>query len=162
MRRINMRLSTTIMLLAFLVSLLTCQCSGQDSTVLRTWVSMDGQQQIEAEFVRYDPKSKEVELKTHADETIVVQLQNFSRADQRFVTHVARKGIKQLKNANSNRPSLSTRSNKSNHNHGANLFGIHWTKDISSAKKLAKGSNSPNEDKPIFWFRVLGQLDGFM
>lgn len=43
------------------------------------------------------------------------------------------------------------------------LFGLQWHDDFESAAKVAKNSSETTEDdKPIFCFRVLGQLDGFM
>ena len=42
------------------------------------------------------------------------------------------------------------------------LFGIEWTPRIENALLAAKGNESPEDDRPVMWFRVLGQLDGDM
>ncbi|HUY92943.1 MAG TPA: hypothetical protein VMV10_29710 [Pirellulales bacterium] len=42
------------------------------------------------------------------------------------------------------------------------LFGISWFGSLESARSAAAKSKSPNEGKPVFCFRVLGDLAGFM
>ncbi len=43
------------------------------------------------------------------------------------------------------------------------LYGVNWVRDFDDASTLAGGSTkSTDDDKPIIWFRVLGDLEGFM
>ncbi len=43
-----------------------------------------------------------------------------------------------------------------------NLHGTHWLADRETALQFARGSGSATDDRPVLWFRVLGNLSGFM
>ena len=42
------------------------------------------------------------------------------------------------------------------------IAGVDWFEDVRDAKQAAAGKATPDDDKPIMCFRVLGELNGFM
>lgn len=42
------------------------------------------------------------------------------------------------------------------------LHGVHWLADRDEALRLALGKEAADDDRPVLWFRVLGNLSGFM
>jgi|GEM_PF-4664434 len=42
------------------------------------------------------------------------------------------------------------------------IHGVRWLADENVARKIASGGEGPNDDRPLVWFRVLGDMTGFM
>jgi hypothetical protein len=157
-------------LLMLLFNALSTQGLAQDQ--VRQWTSRETSQTIEASFQSYDPKSRQVSLQLPDGETLSVHLRQLSRPDQRYVTKVAKKKIVEPQVANegaadvvepdadSRTKALENSKKKSSKTRAA--FGIFWTPDLQSALKSAAGNETPDDDRPVAWLRVLGDLDGFM
>ena len=147
-----MRLSFFILLLANFVWVATL--SGQE---YRTWTSLKGDHRIEAQYLDYDSKTKQVELATKNDETISVDIYKLSVTDQRFIKRVARK-----RPQSEAQKSSAAKTRRETAGRKKRKFGIHWTLDLENALKVAEGKSSPSDDRLVMWLRVLGELDGFM
>ncbi len=130
----------------------------------RTWRSADGTQAMQASFIEYDSKSKTVELETSNSNTVKVRLTNLSPADQRFVKLIARKNRKARPLSIQTEKSENTvaKSKQRAANVGRKLFGINWTLDLENALVAARGRETPADDRPVMWLRVLGDLNGYM
>ncbi len=42
------------------------------------------------------------------------------------------------------------------------VHGVRWFDNESQARKIATGKDGSQDDKPLVWFRVLGDMTGFM
>ena len=156
-------LLTSSGLALILASLVTFQAQAQSE--MRSWVSRDKSETVEASFQSYDPKSKQVSIQLLDGEVLEVNLRQLSRADQRYVTNVARNQPLQRVETLDEKPrrEKKTRRNKPGSSAGTKkAFGIHWTPGIQAALENASGSESSEDDRPVMWMRVLGDLDGFM
>ena len=63
---------------------------------VRQWSSRESKETVEASFQSYDPETRQVSLQLPAGDVLVVQLRQLSRADQRYVTKVAKKKLHEL------------------------------------------------------------------
>jgi hypothetical protein len=150
--------------LLFLVSVARAQNSGEE----RIWTDNTGQNTLAARFLSYDKENDQVVLLTSNNETKTLSLSDFSRADQRLIRKFAAQA-QRAENANPKRDAIddaltgqassSTANGERNPNR---LNGIDWFVSAESASTAATASERPDDDRPIAWFRVLGELDGFM
>lgn len=159
------------LLLAFLLAGTHLSATlAQDDPIesFRTWKDRTGKYEIEAELVRYERSI--VELKKTDGSVIQVPLKDLSNADKWFV----RKQLKQLKaRGNAQKPVLQVKQpvaekekveKKDNIRLAKNLdtkkmYGIEWHQTPESLQAVADSSKS---QKPVMWFRVLGDLEGYM
>ena len=134
----------------------------------RTWTSRDGNHTLEAQFDDYDAKSKIVTLVSLDKQAIEVPWNQLSRQDQRLIT-----SIRKSNETGSHGESTSTESpfkkspKKKERKPGKRIgttsrFGLDWTPGLENALVSAAGNEGSQDDKPVMWFRVLGQLDGDM
>ena len=137
---------------------------------VRQWSSRESKETVEASFQSYDPETRQVSLQLPAGDVLVVQLRQLSRADQRYVTKVAKKKLHELESTSDetavdSEPKPRAKAQRNIRKTSANTrtaFGIVWTPDISSALKSAAGGETTDDDRPVMWLRVLGDLNGFM
>jgi hypothetical protein len=78
--------------------------------------------------------------------------------DRRQGDERVRAGLKDDSRRARSRPDRTSRSDRA----ADDLFGISWFKSIDRAGKVAGRGKPLDEGKPIFCFRVLGDLAGFM
>jgi hypothetical protein len=134
--------------------------------VPRTWTSRDGQQ-VQATFSAYEPGQKLVSLILADGSVLNVRLNQFSPADRRHVLHVARKNQAGQENASAipdqKAAPRSASDRRSNSRRKARQrFGINWTPGLENALAVAEGADGDQDDRPVMWMRVLGDLEGFM
>lgn len=140
--------------------------TAADDSRVRTWTDRSGMYTVEATLEAYADGT--VRLKKPGGDEIVLELEQLSTRDQGYVRrenrrrvttrrgestsagsdHVASKQVA----AEQQPESPPRRQLKAN---SEQLYGINWYD--SPARAVAA-----KQDKPILWFRVLGDLDGFM
>lgn len=141
---------------------------GQEAGEERTWTDKTGQNTLAARFVSFDKESEQVVLLKPGDVSETFVLSDFSRADQRIIRKLAAQAIraeKQDRKRDAIDEALAGKTNPSSAGAKGNqlrLCGINWHLSPDSASRDAAGSERPVDDRPIAWFRVLGDLDGFM
>ena len=151
----------------------------------RVWKSKDGKHVLEAKFVSFDEATNLVKLESMYGETFEIALNQLRSSDRKYVAKFQSQSKTTAKttanpfrksktspnsNARPNKPkpkSATTRTpdanrKKNDNKNSRNLYGITWTGPLQNALKLAKGKQTSKDDRPIMWFRVLGQLEGFM
>lgn len=132
---------------------------------LRRWSSRNGDEAVEASFRSFDPKTKSVSLQLENGESLQVSLKHLSRADQRYISNIYRnKAQSPLATADENPASVKHRSKVKRYQSAKAMkaFGIDWTPGIQSALQIATAGESDQDDQPVMWLRVLGDLKGFM
>ena len=128
--------------IAFGLGLLGAQAEENSMASMREWKSKNGKFSVTASFDSYDAASRKVTLKKEDSTSIQVPLLKLSAADQSFVKEQAgqsKSGGKPIK-----------------------LYGIQWQPKMEEALSEAAGQSAPSDDRPVMWFRVLGQLDDGM
>jgi hypothetical protein len=156
-----------------LICTLSVLASPAHSQQLRRWYSNDHQQYVDGSFESYERHSKQVMLRDENGKSISIPLNGLCASDRRLALRLA-KTAAALADDNTddsavgNRlPDLTRRIKHERKRKDAgmptqNLFGIRWTKGIENALVEAHGKEGGEDDRPVFWLRVLGQLDGFM
>ena len=145
----------------------------------RSWTDVSGEHTVKAKLIEYDTTTKMVTLEKEDGEWLEVRYDQLQIADRRFLSrHAAR----QQRAAKSKHPAPENddpfvqfdktgdkpeRKRSSTRRSAANqdvrrLYDIDWHQTPESAQVAATGSEKPGDDKPIIWFRVLGDLSGFM
>lgn len=150
--------------LLFFVSMARAQESGEE----RNWTDNTGQNTLAARFLSYDKENDQVVLLTADNEEKTYLLSDFSRADQRLIRKFAAQA-RRAENANPKRDAIDNALAGKAGSLPANgqsspsrLYGIDWFVSAESARAAATASERSDDDRPIAWFRVLGELDGFM
>ncbi len=141
----------------------------------RTWSDQAGKHSVRATYLAYSEGI--VQLRKADDSELTVPLKALSESDQKYVIEqLRRKSL--AKRRSSRRVAVTAKRNavaKSKEvevdpdsevvsvarvAEGESLFGIHWQ---SSPESIRAAASADEEDlKPIMWFRVLGDLAGFM
>ncbi len=138
----------------------------QEQANLRTWNLPDTGKSLEAELVSYDAESGEVTLRGEDGGLIQMQATELHISDRRYLNRqMARKDRPQRRRASSSDPidrALAGGGNNTADPSVQHLYGIDWHRTPQSAQAAATGSQRDADDKPIIWFRVLGDLSGFM
>ena len=141
----------------------------------RTWKSQNQKHTVQAKFDDYDADSKQLTLIDRDGKTITIKLDQLSSSDQQHVVRrhkrlVAEKNaadnpFKVAGNETTNKPSRSGRSAGSARKETPSVarWGIEWTPGLEDAQTAALGNSRYSKDnKPIMWFRVLGNLEKHM
>lgn len=146
--------------------------SAQDSS-FRLWTSRDRSETVVARMTGYDPDQRQVTLEDQAGHRRTVELKQLSATDQRFVRRAAPEQRQEpagdaVMPAPSGQTSVAKRDNspprkgrRTNRDTTHNLYGIDWQTDFDSGF-ADRGGRTADEQRPVMWFRVLGDLDGFM
>lgn len=111
----------------------------------REWVDNTGTFRITARLVTADPATQSVQLQLESGEVVNVPLRRLSAADR---TYLNSRLISKKSSASPERV--------------VSIRGINWFRDLSDASRAAAGGETPDDDRPIMCFRVLGDLSGFM
>lgn len=137
----------------------------------RTWRSSTGKYEVAARLLEL--RKQKVLLRKADGKNIWVAMDDLSEVDQRYVRtqsrSLAREADRSLAGgevpsdssaergvAPSRTRPAGTQTTAKKRPDGKVLYGIKWY-DMDDVGDLAK-----TDDKPIMWFRVLGDLDGFM
>lgn len=137
---------------------------------MRHWSSRNGDETVEARFQSFNPKSKTISIQLRDGRTLQVGLKQLSRADRRYVSNRHRDRTDKFDNlpaagaANENR--IDDKGRKGGKYRKSSkpvrAFGINWIPGIQSALQHAFAGESSQDDRPVMWMRVLGDLEGFM
>ncbi len=153
--------------------------NADDGFISREWRSQDGEYSIQAVFVKYDNETKLVDLRREDNEIIQVPVLGLCQRDRRYILRMIKpkrpksKDLKQKTaskppKTNDDQPRRSTElvdssRKKTRRPNAKPIAGILWHPSINDALLSAGGDTTkPDDDRPIMWFRVLGDLDGFM
>ena len=149
----------------------------------RNWVKNDDTSTFEATFLKYNPDTTKLTLRLADRTEVELPKSDLSTRDQQFLRRhmlklkrIAKREAfakgKRFAKGNSSEPS----SNKSASDHSRNdrpkasndaparnastrqLYGINWHSTPEGAKEAATGKSGKKDDRPIIWFRVLGDL----
>lgn len=149
----------------------------------RDWADSSGQSEFRARLVSCDRKAGNVVLKTHDETPVEVSIRDLSINDRRYLDRqckIVDRAAKRVATANrkvvkeitkpvrvSDSPlTLNTKRAADVHatTEGVQrLYEIDWHQDAAVAAMAARDSaEDVTNDKPIVWFRVLGDLSGYM
>lgn len=139
---------------------------GQNDN-LRTWTDITGTHTTEAELVSWDPETKQVVLQTADNGTIELNSADLHISDRRFLNRHAARMRREARNSESDgnifeRSRVSKAQTRNNDVPLLELGGIPWHQSADQASIAASGREGAKDDKPIVWFRVLGDLSGYM
>ena len=128
------------------------------SSRVREWTDKSGAHSLEAVLVGYQDGT--VRLRKQDGSQISVGLDQLSTADQGFVRRERRRSMASRHRQRSVARPVANPSPVANPNRAASrrMVGIDWCDSSEAAISVAQATN----DKPVMWFRVLGDLDGFM
>jgi hypothetical protein len=133
----------------------------------RCWRDTSGEYEFNAALIRYH--NRQVTLRAEDGKTIDVPLDNLSTPDRVYLARqrrLARKRSSIRGDELPDRRDLASLNNPADaaapvtkQNRGGppeQLFGVDWY-SMDTAQEIAQ-----SENKPVMWFRVLGDLSGFM
>lgn len=153
------------MLTATLWFMTAADLSAQEMEIFRL---KNGGEAIEARPINWDFERGTLTLEKADGTTLDVAANELHSADGRLVERILHKqilaGQKSPPTGNANdRTSSSRRSSGNNRNNGVDvLHGVKWYSDGTLARQAAYGRQGIDDDKPVVWFRVLGDLTGLM
>ena len=141
---------------------ISCGPLAAQENGLRQWTSRDGTETAFARLSEYDSATRVVTLVDQSGALRDVKLERLALADQRFVQRFERNqdqpdgriGDSMVRKTSNSRPANRKRPT-------VDLYGIQWQRDFETAMATADG-RAESDRQPIMWFRVLGDLDGFM
>jgi len=129
----------------------------------RTWTDITGKFQIDASFEGY--KIGLVSLRKTDDDLISVPMNRLSSSDQRYVRYELRR--KQVATTKDDSEAESEVKPEPSRNDDAEpiantkrMAGIDWRCTVKSVQTAA--NNDDGTQRPVMWFRVLGDMEGFM
>ena len=134
----------------------------------KTWKSQNQKYSVKAKFENYDTDSKQVTLIDRDENTITVQLDQLSSSDQKYVLRRYKRLVAEKNAANpfkltKNKPEKEQARTDQDEVPTIARWGIEWTPSMEASQRVALGSRRrSNDDRPIMWFRVLGNLEGYM
>lgn len=157
------------------LSVLAVQNKASEELIpnMRVWKDRSGRHSLEAELVGYE--NSIVELKKEDGTTISIPLKELSNSDKWYVRKEIKsrrspatgtvQPVKKREAPEKTEPTPRTRlTQKELKDLGRQiktkrLFGLEWHENPESFAAASKLSRS---EKPVMWFRVLGDLEGFM
>ncbi len=160
-----------LLLVAGLVPLVFVPASGWSQSTTdtpRTWTDDTGQHAVQATLVSYDTQTKQVVLQRDDGREIRLVATDLCMADRRYLAlRAERLRIRQNRQPSSTQETaidqaLTDHKQPAQRFNIASLYGIDWHRHPQSAQWAATGQPGARDDKPIVWFRVLGDLSGFM
>jgi hypothetical protein len=162
---------------AFVLAMSAATVVADDHDSLRSWHSRDGNA-VEASLEGFHSDQHVATLKQSDGSVIEVPFKSLSREDQRYIKTWLRQqrntdsqaktdpGQDDRNPVESQSKSQVRNSSRSKSNRGSEktmmLYGINWHESGAPALAKARGVASTSDDMPIMWFRVLGDLEGFM
>lgn len=174
-----------IIMAAIAVSCMAIHCefaSSQETEKIefseRNWTDSSGQHSVRG--ILFSCENGIVTLKKADGKFVEIDRKQLSASDQRYVANHLRRARAAERDAILKAKQGSTAAKKSNVDSGAatdahrdtekrtevikglpqpkKMFGVNWYKTAQEASQVANA----NDDKPIVWFRVLGDLAGHM
>lgn len=118
---------------------------------VRTWTDATGEYQVKASFIDY--KDDTVSLRRADGTQVEVAFDRLSASDQKRVQYEARRKAA----AQPRTPKVAAAANVTA-SPERRLYGISWQASPERACEVAATAG----DKPVVWFRVLGDLTGYM
>ena len=155
----------------------------QEAESTRTWTDRSGQHTVEARLVAYDATTRQVRLQQSDGTVIDLYTTDLSRPDRQLLAQIAARERKSTPPAEPAGVANSADSLDGNFEPvtqpdaidraldektqtvdqpSRRLYGIDWHGSPDAAGLQARGNQSLDDDRPIIWFRVLGDLSGFM
>mgnify|MGYP005842042787 CR=1 FL=1 len=131
--------------MVFGLGLLGLQAEEASGPLAREWKSENGKFSVMATLESFEIVGRKVVLKKTDSTVVRVPLSRLSEADRAFVKEM----------------SGQSRSSEGI-GESVQLHGIKWQPKTEEALTLAAGRPGPTDDRPVMWFRVLGQLDDGM
>ncbi len=141
----------------------------------RSWHDRQGQLVGEAVFVGYDYDSQLVQLRAGDDQLIEISVKRLAPKDRRYLLKVLREinpqPLPPRRTAKRKTSKLQSGGSADVVDHGTSpgraargkmLYGIRWQASVDQALLAGRGSETSDDDRPVMWFRVLGDLEGFM
>ncbi len=126
---------------------------------VRKWTDDTSNFQVKATLVEISESGDSVKLLLEDGKFATVPIERLSESDQRYVKLRALRDPASGRKVDSAKPAANAKTRKQEK---AQLFGIDWHASVDLARERARGAASPQDDKPVMCFRVLGELDGFM
>ena len=154
------------------IAALACHVlQAEDSTAdhkVRTWTDITGKFHIEASFEGYNIGL--VDLRKIDDTLISVPLKELSSSDQRYVRYELRQRRVVKSSDKSEAETVAESANvKSDSDEKEDaeaitktkkIAGIDWHCTVDSVQAAANSDDG--KQRPVMWFRVLGDMEGFM
>ena len=146
-------------------------CLAEEET--RQWKSADGKYSMEGQLIDFVRKSKTVTIEKTDGKQIEIDFGKLSKEDQRYVnrfqfarTQKAKENeLPKLKKSNTkhNERRNRQRSRAQSPTKSLAMYGVNWVPNMEQALSAAAGkSENTADDRPVMWFRVLGDLAGYM
>jgi len=130
-------------------------------TKSREWTDSSGQNGVAAKLVSFDKTTRQVVLQCDDATTIEVPVTDLSISDRRYISRQTSKFERESKHAGHKNRTATGRS-EAQAEGVQRLYGIDWHQQLESARRVAVGNEGVADNKPIIWFRVLGDLSGYM
>lgn len=138
----------------------------------RAWSDLSEKHQMQGTLVARNMVTKRIKLERADQSTIEVELDKLRDSDRNYVARQTAK-LKRLEQrpktkvddtASDKNPFTETDSQKrlADSTKPQRSSGIDWHTDPIQAARVARGSEPTSDDRPIIWFRVLGDLEGYM
>jgi hypothetical protein len=163
--------ATFRILTAALMTVLTVTHASarQGDADYRTWTNRADGSTLEAALIRFDADERKVELRTRDGATQFLAQRDMAQADQNYVRvwlrnqrKASAKDKPQDESPAADSERSPSRAEASRDRGPERLFGLRWYRNMDDAKIAAAGDRGTTDDKPILWFRVLGDPAGFM
>ena len=134
----------------------------------RAWADSSGKHQMQGKLVARNMATSTIKLERADQSTVEVELAKLRNSDRNYVARQTSKLQRAKAKANETasgqdllvetnpqkRPADSAETRR--------LSGIDWHTEPIQAAQAATGSETVSDDRPIIWFRVLGELEGYM
>ena len=157
----NRRILRTLLLTSLAAAWLTA-ANGWAEEPTRTWTSADRTQKLQARLVAYEQSTGWLQLKLADGTTRSISDRMISSADRRYLRGFLKRQSAEGKAATSrDAPNANPRPSRQKNSTGSR-DGIDWTNGVSDAFQQAAATDSDEDDRPVFCFRVLGNLSGPM
>jgi hypothetical protein len=162
-RKVNMPITAKLVIAALTMSL--SAATGADEPIrLRL---RDGTGPVEVQFVAWDFQTQRLMVQLADGSRRELAPTDLQDSDRRAVTKLLQRQIAGRDQPADSQPEATSSGSLTpftgpGTTRDLNLHGTHWLADRDAALQLARGDESPADDRPVLWFRVLGNLSGFM
>lgn len=122
----------------------------------------DGQP-LEARVVAYDFADQQVTLVARDGAEQKVAISELSDSDKRLIVKALERQLFQRSKRDPGGNATTAEGTAAIPRRGqAAADSVHWHADLNQALEIARGGESDGDDRPLIWFRVLGDLRGLM
>ena len=157
----NRQTLRTLLLTSLAAAWLTA-ANGWAEEPTRTWTSADRTQKLQARLVTYDQTTGWLQLKLADGTTRSISDRKISSADRRYLRgFLKRQSAEEKATVSQEEPKANQRPSRQKNSTGSR-YGIDWANSVSDAFQQAAATDSNKDDRPVFCFRVLGNLSGPM